>query len=145
MNCVPLTSESPSFAASRIGSRPGRRERVRARQQLAVEPRLALADQRQREVRERREVAARADRAAARDARQHAAVEALEQQLDGLDARARVALRERVRAQEHRRANDLVRVGLADAAGVAAQEPQLELLGQLLGNRLARRTGRSRC
>ena len=86
-------------------------------------------------MRERREVAAGADRAAARHARQHAAVEALEQQLDRLDARARVALRERVRAQEHRRAHDLVRVRLADAAGVAAQEPELELLGQLLRDR----------
>ena len=78
MNCVPLMSERPSFAASRIGSSPTRRERVGARQQLAVDPRLALADERQREVRERREIAARADRAARRDVRQHAAVEALD-------------------------------------------------------------------
>ena len=67
---------------------------------------------------------------------QHAAVEALDQQLDRLDPRARVALRERVRAQQHRRAHDLVRVRLADAARVAAQQAELQLLGQLLGNRL---------
>ena len=114
---------------------PDRRERLAARAAGAVDRRLALADQRQREVRERREIAARADRAAARHARQDAAVEALDQQLDGLDARARVALRERVRAQQHRGAHDLVRVRLADAAGVAAEEAQLELLGQLLRDR----------
>ena len=62
--------------------------------------------------------------------------EALDEQLDGLDARARVALRERVRAQQHRRAHDLGRIRVADAARVAAQEAELELLGQLLGDRL---------
>ena len=115
---------------------PDRGERLARRE--AARPsteRLALADERQREMRERREVAARADRAAARHVRQDAAVEALEQQLDGLDARARVALGERVRAQQHRRAHDLVRVRLADAARVAAQQAQLELLGQLLRDR----------
>ena len=43
---------------------PGRGERLGAAQQRALEPRLALADERQRQVGERREVAARADRAA---------------------------------------------------------------------------------
>ena len=135
MNCVPLMSESPSFASRRDRLEPDARERLEARQPLAVDERLALADERQREMRERREIARRADRAAARHDRQHAAVEALEQQLDRLDARAGVALRERVRAQQHRRAHDLVRVRLPDAARVRAQQPQLQLLGQLLGDR----------
>src|SRR5581483_6990816 len=111
-------------------------ERVPSRQPLAVEPRLTLADQREGEMGERGKVAARADRAPARDDRKHAAVEALEQQLDELGPRARAAFRERVRAQQHRRPDDLVRVGGADTARVAAQQAQLELLGQLLGNRL---------
>ena len=114
---------------------PDRVERGGAGQQPAVDPGLALADQRQGEVGERGKVAARAHRAAARDVREDAAVQALDQQLDRDDASAGVALGERVRAQQHRRAHDLVRVRLADAAGVAAQEPQLELLGQLLGDR----------
>ena len=135
MNCVPLISESPSFACSRTGSRPTRSSATPPGKQLALEPGLPLADERQREVRERCEVAARADRAAARHVRQQPAVDALDQELDRLDARARVALRERVRAQQHRRAHDLGRVRLADAARVAAEEPQLELLGQLLRDR----------
>ena len=48
--------------------------------------------------------------------------EALDQQLDGLDLRARVPLRERVGAQQHRGTHDVVRIRLADAAGVAAQQ-----------------------
>ena len=60
------------------------------------------------------------------------AAEQREQQLDGLDADAGVALRERVRPEQHRGAHDVVGVRLADAAGVAAQQPQLEL-GRLLG------------
>ena len=59
-----------------------------------------------------------------------------EQQLDRLDARTRVALRDRVRAQQHRRAHDLVGVRLADAARVAAEQAQLQLLGLLVGDRL---------
>ena len=135
MNCVPLMSDSPSFASRRDRLEPDARERLEARQALAVDERLALADERQREMRERREVARRADRAAARHDGQHAAVEAVEQQLDRLDARAGVSLRERVRAQQHRRADDLVGVRLADAAGVRAQQPQLQLPRQLLGDR----------
>ena len=110
MNCVPFTSESPSFARSRTGSRPTAASASAPGISRPSTAGLALADERQREVRERREVAARADRPARRDARHNAAVQALEQQLDGLDAGARGALRERVRAQQHGRADDLVRV-----------------------------------
>ena len=107
-------------------------QRVGAVEELAVDDGLALADEREREMRERREVAARADRSARGHVRQHAAVQALEQQLDRRDVRAREPLRERVRAQQHRRAHDVVRIRLADAAGMAAQEPELELLAELL-------------
>ena len=111
-------------------------ERLGAAEQLAVDPRLALPDERQREMRERREVAAGADRATRRDVRQHPAVEALDQELDGLDPSAGIPLRERVRAQQHRRADDLVRIRLTDAARVAAQQPKLELLDLLVRDRL---------
>src|SRR3954470_16209521 len=84
---------------------------------------------------ERRKVAAGADRPPARNVREDAVVEALDQELYGDDARAGVALGEGVGAQQHRRANDLVRVWLPDATRVAAQEPQLELLGELFRNR----------
>jgi hypothetical protein len=67
--------------------------------------------------------------------REDAAVQAREQELDRLHTRARGALRERVRPQEHRRTHDLRRVGVADAAGVTSQEPDLQLLRELLGDR----------
>ena len=111
------------------------RERVRARQPLAVDPRLPFADERQREMRERREVARGADRATARHDRQHASVEEREEQLDGLDPGPRVSLRQRVRAQEHRRADDLGGIRVADTAGVRAKEPQLQLGGLLFRDR----------
>ena len=98
--------------------------------------RLSFTDQRQGEMREWREVAARPDGAAARHARDHAALEAPEQKLDRLDARTRRAFRERVGAEDHRGADDLAGVRLADAAGVAPQQPQLQLLGQLFGDGL---------
>jgi hypothetical protein len=85
---------------------------------------------------ERGEVAARADRATRRDDGKHSSLEAGEQELDRLDPRARVPLRERVRTQEHRCADDVVGVGLAHAAGVAAEEPELQLLDLILGDRL---------
>ena len=88
MNCVPLISDSPSFASSTIGSSPTRASASTPGQPLALDERLALADERQREMRERREIAGRADRAARRHDGQDAAVEAREQQLDRADAGA---------------------------------------------------------
>ena len=52
---------------------PGAPQRVAAGQQLALVPRLALADERQRQVRERREIARGSDRPARRHPRQNAA------------------------------------------------------------------------
>ena len=111
------------------------RERVGARQSFAFDPCLALADERQREMRERREVARGADRASARHVRQHASVEEREEQLDGLDPSPRVPLRERVRAEEHRRADDLGGIRVTDAAGVRAEQSQLQLGGLLFRDR----------
>src|SRR6266851_467070 len=78
---------------------PGAVERFAPRQALAVEPGLALADQGQGQVSEGSKVAARTDGAPAGDVREHSAVQALQQQLDRLDARTRVALRESVRPE----------------------------------------------
>ena len=86
-------------------------------------------------MRQRREIAARADRPATRHARDDAARETLEQQLDGFDPGAGRTLRERVRAQDHGGADDLRRIGIADTARVAPQEPQLQLLRELFRDR----------
>src|SRR6266516_42261 len=73
-------------------------KRVRPWEQVAAAPGLAYPDERQGEMRERREGAARPDRTAARHVWQHATAKALEEQLDRLDARARIPLRQGVRA-----------------------------------------------
>ena len=74
------------------------------------------------------QVAARADRAARGHAGKDATVETVDQELDGRRPGAGVPFRERVRAKQHRGPDDVVRVGLADTARVAAQEAELELL-----------------
>ena len=63
-------------------------------------------------------------------------VETLEQQLDELGPRAGPSFRERVRAQEHCRTDDLVRIRIPHTARMAAQQAELQLLGQLLRDRL---------
>ena len=84
-------------------------------------PGVALADEHEREVRERREIAARPQRPARRHHRHARRPRACRRSsCDELAAHARRALRERVRAQQHRRPHDLVRERVADAAGVAA-------------------------
>src|SRR5207249_186038 len=58
---------------------PDARERLEPGEPLAVDERLPLADERQRQMRQRCEVSGGADRAAARDDRQDASLEAVEQ------------------------------------------------------------------
>ena len=70
--------------AERDRLEPGALERDGARQTLAAIERLALADQRERHVRERREIAAGADRALARHDRRDAALEHRDDQVERL-------------------------------------------------------------
>ena len=77
---------------------------------------------------ERREISRGSDRATARHNGQHSLVQAVEEELDGLDPARREALRERVRPSTIA-AHDLVRVRGPHPARVAAQEAELELLG----------------
>ena len=144
MYCVPLTSDSPSFASSTIGSSPARASASAPGMRSPSTHASPSPISGKREMRERREVADRADRAAARDARQDAAVEALDEQLDELDPRARVAHRERVRAQQHRRATT--------SAGYGSPTPQAWLRSNRTWSSAvsssgiaSRRSGRSRC
>jgi hypothetical protein len=81
---------------------PGGSERVGPAVEGPVEPRMTLADERQRQMRERVR-----DRRLLRPSRERARaagrpVETLDQQLHRLDVGARVALRERVRPEQHR-------------------------------------------
>ena len=76
--CVPLSSASPSFALQ-LERRDPDRTPARRRAGHARSPatsRIADADQRGRQVRERREIARRADRALPGDHREHVALQA---------------------------------------------------------------------
>ncbi len=138
IRCVPLISARPSLARASTGARPARASASRARQPLAADRRLALADQHEREVRERREVAAGADRAAARHDRHDVALEQRQQQLDELAA-ARPSARAAasVAEQEQHAAHDLGRRAARRADGVRAHEVELQLRG--VGRRDAHR------
>jgi hypothetical protein len=82
----PVDQRQPLLGLELDRREPGAPQRGGARHPLAVDERLALADQDQREMGERRQVARRSDRAAARDDRHDAALEQRQQQLDELDA-----------------------------------------------------------
>ena len=109
-----------------------RPERGGSVQELTVHDGLPLPHERERQMSERRKVAARPDRSARRHPREHAAVQALEQELDRRDVRARETLRKRIRTEQHRRTHDVVGIRLTHAARVAAQQAELELLRELL-------------
>ena len=89
--CVPLMSARPSLGPSTTGARPAARSASAPGTRPAVDDRLAFADEHEREVRERREVAAGADRAAARHDRVHAGVEQRDQRIERARADAGVA------------------------------------------------------
>ena len=105
---------------------------------------LALADEDERQVGERREIAARADRAAARHARVDAVVEQVEQPLERLAPDAGEALGEHVRAQRHRGAHGADRQRVADAGGVAAQQVHLQRAERVARDGRSRRARRTR-
>ena len=119
----------PLRGRGRAGRRaPSAREaRSAARRGVVCNQQLALADHRQHEVRRRRQVAARPQRAARRHPGHEIGVEHGAEQLQRLGTHARVAPGERVDADRHRRAHDVARQRLADADGVAAHQVLLQL------------------
>ena len=109
ISCVPLSSARPSFAPSVSGSRPASRRASERRHDLAAELHLAAADERQREVGERREVAGGADAALLGHDRVDARPQEVEEPVDDQRPAAAVAERERVGPQQEHRADDLAR------------------------------------
>src|SRR5438105_4259642 len=85
------------------GLKPGARERLPPREPLSPRERFPLADQHQREVCERRQIAARAHGALLRNDRNDVAMQHLEEQLQGALADARISPGEHVGAQQHER------------------------------------------
>ena len=105
----------------------GKSETLRRGQHAALVVHLAVADQRQRHVAQRREVAGRADRTLARDDRDHVGVPQRDRLVEQLPAHARVAEREVVDAQGKREPRRVDRQRVADAGRVAQQQVLLQL------------------
>ena len=125
------------LGAKRDGFKPCASQRVRPRHPTRpTRPtRLTLPNEHQCEMRERRQVAARAHRPARRHARVHAAIQHLDQQLQRFDADAGKPFRQHVGAQRHCRAHHRHLKRVADAGGVAAQQIDLKRV-ELIGRNL---------
>ncbi len=104
-------------------------------QRPALEPRLALADQEESQVSERREVSGGAHGALLGHDREAIGREHPQKRFDRPDANARPALGEGIGPQDHHGPHGLVREGAADSGGVAAHEIPLERLDVRLLNR----------
>ena len=120
-------SDSPSFGCSVTGSSPALRNMAVGAASLVAASQFALANQRQREVRQRSEIAARADASLLRHPWMEARVQHLGQQLGQFRPRAGVALGDDIGAQQHHRADFALRHRIADAGGVTANEVALQL------------------
>ena len=124
---VPLSSARPSFASSSIGSSPARASASAPPTRAGtVDGRLALPDEHERQVGQRREVARRAEAAARRDDRMDRRVQHRDEQLDDLDPHAGEPDGQGVRAQQEHRPHDVVGQRVADAGGMGADEVALE-------------------
>ena len=86
----------------------GASQRFRARQDVALELGFAFAEQRQREMRKRREIGD-ADRADRRHARMHARVQQCDQRVEHRGRNTRAAHRHGSGTREHHRAHDVRR------------------------------------
>ena len=127
---VPLLSARPSLNDSRIGSRPARLQRLGAGQALALVERLATAQQHDGQVRQRRQVAAGADRALLRHHRHDARVEHRGQRLQRAHADTRMTAHQRVDADHQHRAHHVLGERLAHAHGVGDDQVVLQFLQQ---------------
>ena len=107
---------------------PGLSERDARRHDLPAHLHLPAPDERQRQVRERREVTGGADGPLGRHDGVDAEAQEVEQALCHDRPGAREAERQRVRAEQEHRAHDLARQRLAHAGGVADEQVLLEPL-----------------
>ena len=117
---------------------PGERERLARLQPAAAMARLALAEQHQRHVGERREVARGAHRALGRDQRVNLGVEQRDQRVDDLAADAGEAPRQAIDLEQQDQAHGGVVERLADAGRVRQHQralQQLEVLARDAGLR----------
>jgi hypothetical protein len=123
-----VDEREPFFRHQRHRGQRRRRERIASGHDTCVvaDGGLAFADQDEREMRQRREIATRANRAAARDSRVHAPVQHFHQQIERAPPDARESFGEHVGAKRHRRADGSRRQKVADSSRMAAKEIQLK-------------------
>ena len=105
---------------------------------------VPLADHHQRTVGERRQVAARAERAVLGHDGRQAGVEQRQLLVDEQRAGARTAHRQAAGAQQEHRPHDLALDGLAHAGRVRADQGHLQLAGALARGSRCRRASRTR-
>ena len=127
----------PLLRTERNRRQTGRRERFTpgTKPCIVADPGIAFADEHQRQVGERREVAAGANRAAARDARVDAVVEKVDQPLERRPPDAGETLGKDVGAERHRGANLAHGQRLTDAGGVTAEQVDLQCSKRLSRDR----------
>ena len=116
----------PLLGGQLDGSESRSRERLRSVHPLPAERRLALADEYEREVRERGQISRRSDRAPAGDHGHDLALEQPEHQLHQLGSRARVTPAQGGGEQQQHAAHHLVLERGTRAHGVGAQEIDLQ-------------------
>ena len=127
---VPLFSARPSLCDRRIGARPARRKASRARQSLALVEGFAATQQHDRQMRQRRQVAAGADRSLLRHHRHDAGVEHGGQRLQRADANAGMTAHQGVDADDQHRAHHFGGERLADADRMGDDQVALQFLEQ---------------
>ena len=116
----------PLFRAERDRRESRALERDVAAKTLAAIERLALTDQGQRHVGERRQIPTRSNRALARDDRRHPPLEHCNDKVDRLRLHSRMARAEGVRAKYAGRTDDRNPQRLARSSCVAAHEVELQ-------------------
>ena len=127
MPSVPLISARPSFSASTTGAIPARGSASAAGRSAPVGvAHLALADQRQRDVCQRRQVAGAAERAVLGHDRGDAGVEQGGQRRGGLGPDAGAAGGQRRQPQQHQRPHHLALDLRPAAGGVRADQRALQ-------------------
>ena len=123
---MPLSSASPSLGPSATGATPAACRASAPDTRLALHHRLALADQHEAHVRERREIARGADRALARNDRQHVGIDEGGQRLHGGERDAGGALRQRIELHQQDQPRDARRQRRADARRMRAHDVDLQ-------------------
>ena len=98
-----IQKREPFFCFQDHRAQPGFFKRLGARQARLFIKRFPFANQRQRKMRQRRQVPTRSDGALFRDDRRHPATQEFAQQLDHFQANAAQTEHEDVRAEEHHR------------------------------------------